>query len=105
MNDLKISDSISINGVCLTVAKSSMNIFTLDIVPETLEKSNLNELLEGDLVNLERAMKVSDRFGGHILQLLQLDRTKASSGTLAVSYTPLSPHVARPTHTTGQEAL
>ena len=95
MNDLKISDSISINGVCLTVAKSSMNIFTLDIVPETLEKSNLNELLEGDFVNLERAMRVSDRFGGHILQghietlgVILDKQQKRDNATLSVGLDP-----------------
>jgi len=68
MDDLKIGDSISINGVCLTLAQIKDNQFTVDLVPETLDKSNLGELLEGDYVNLERAMKASDRFSGHILQ-------------------------------------
>ena len=68
MDDLNIGDSISINGVCLTLAQKKDNQFTVDLVPETLDKSNLGELLEGDYVNLERAMKASDRFSGHILQ-------------------------------------
>ena len=68
MDDLNIGDSISINGVCLTLAQIKDNQFTVDLVPETLDKSNLGELLEGDYVNLERAMKASDRFSGHILQ-------------------------------------
>ena len=68
MDDLKIGDSISINGVCLTVTEKKEKDFCLDLVSETLEKSNLGELIEGNYVNLERAMQASDRFGGHILQ-------------------------------------
>ena len=68
MDDLKIGDSISINGVCLTVTEKKEKVFSLDLVPETLDKSNLGELIEGNYVNLERAMQASDRFGGHILQ-------------------------------------
>ena len=68
MDDLNKGDSIAINGVCLTVTQKKAKEFSLDLVPETLDKSNLGELIEGDYVNLERAMKVSDRFGGHILQ-------------------------------------
>ena len=68
MDDLKIGDSIAVNGVCLTVTQKQENQFNLDLVPETLDQSNLGELIEGNYVNLERAMKVSSRFGGHILQ-------------------------------------
>ena len=68
MDDLNIGDSIAINGVCLTVTEKKEKDFCLDLVPETLEKSNLGELIEGNYVNLERAMQASDRFGGHILQ-------------------------------------
>ena len=68
MDDLNIGDSISINGVCLTVTEKKEKEFNLDLVPETLEKSNLGELIEGNYVNLERAMQASDRIGGHILQ-------------------------------------
>ncbi len=68
IDDLKIGDSISINGVCLTVIQKKEKIFSLDLVPETLDISNLGEIIVGDYVNLERAMKASDRLGGHILQ-------------------------------------
>ena len=68
MDDLKKGDSISVNGVCLTVIKHTNNLFTLDLVSETLVKSNLGDLIEGDFVNLERALKANGRFGGHILQ-------------------------------------
>ena len=68
MDDLMIGDSISVNGVCLTVVEKEKDSFSMEIVEETLNKSNLGELTVGDFVNLERAMKVSDRFGGHIVQ-------------------------------------
>ena len=68
VDDLKIGDSISVNGVCLTITKNGGDSFCIDLVEETLNKSNLGELKVGDFVNLERAMKVSDRLGGHIVQ-------------------------------------
>ena len=68
MDDLNIGDSISINGVCLTVTEKKEKVFSMDLMPETLDKSNLGELIEGNDVNLERAMRACDRFGGHILQ-------------------------------------
>ena len=68
MDDLNIGDSIAINGVCLTVTKLIKDSFSIDLVEETLNKSNLGELKEGDYVNLERSLKISDRFGGHIVQ-------------------------------------
>ena len=68
IDDLKTGDSISVNGVCLTIVKRGKDSFCMDLVEETLNKSNLGELKVGDSVNLERAMKVSDRLGGHIVQ-------------------------------------
>ncbi len=68
MDDLKIGHSISVNGVCLTIVEKDKDSFCMDLVEETLNKSNLGELTKGDYVNLERAMKASDRFGGHIVQ-------------------------------------
>ena len=67
-NDVKIGDSISINGVCLTVTKINNQEFNFDIINETLEKSNLGDLSIGSNVNLERALSLSSRFNGHILQ-------------------------------------
>ena len=68
MDDLKMGDSISVNGVCLTVIKNTANSFCLDLVRETLDKSNLGDISKGDSVNLERALKANGRFGGHIIQ-------------------------------------
>ncbi|MDP7226726.1 MAG: riboflavin synthase [SAR202 cluster bacterium] len=68
MDDLSVSDSISINGTCLTVTALDDNGFSVDVVPETLRRTNLSDLTAGDSVNLERPMKADDRFGGHIVQ-------------------------------------
>ncbi|WP_007027123.1 riboflavin synthase [Saccharomonospora iraqiensis] len=66
--DAKHGDSIAVNGVCLTVTEVSADEFTVDVVPETLERTSLHGIEPGRLVNLERAMAASDRFGGHIVQ-------------------------------------
>ena len=68
MDDIKIGDSISVNGVCLTIVEIKKKYFCMDLVEETLNKSNLGELKVGDFINLERAMKATSRFGGHIVQ-------------------------------------
>lgn len=66
-DDVKIGDSISTNGVCLTVAKISGEGFDADVMAETLRRSNLGDLKVGSKVNLERAMQCNGRFGGHIV--------------------------------------
>ena len=63
----QIGDSISVNGVCLTVTTMGAASFTADTMPETLKRSNLGELRSGSPVNLERALRLGDRFGGHIV--------------------------------------
>ncbi|SVD20016.1 uncharacterized protein METZ01_LOCUS372870 [marine metagenome] len=68
MDDLRVGDSISVNGVCLTIVKKRKDSFCMDLIEETLNKSNLGELTVGDHINLERSMKISDRFNGHIVQ-------------------------------------
>ena len=68
MSDLKVSDSINVNGTCLTVTSRDDASFSVDVVPETLRRTNLGALKEGSPVNLERPLAVSDRFGGHIVQ-------------------------------------
>ena len=87
MDDLKVSDSICVNGACLTVTRldaayaaprdegrpgcpvgAPRGIFSVDTVPETLRRTNLGGLSVGDPVNLERPMKTDGRFGGHIVQ-------------------------------------
>lgn len=67
MDDVKIGDSISTNGVCLTVSKLKSNGFTADVMPESMKRTNLGELKQRSAVNLERAMSANGRFGGHIV--------------------------------------
>lgn len=66
-SDLKIGDSVAVNGVCLTAAEISGNTFTADVMNETLNRSSLSVLKSGSHVNLERAMAADGRFGGHIV--------------------------------------
>jgi len=65
---LILGDSISVEGVCLTVVSLSPSSFTVDIVEETLKKTNLSHLKEGDFVNLERALLFQGRINGHFVQ-------------------------------------
>ncbi len=67
LSDIKIGDSICTNGICLTVTDFAENYFAADVMPETLRRTSLEELNIGGTVNLERAMKFTDRFGGHIV--------------------------------------
>lgn len=67
MSDLKLGDSVSTNGVCLTVSALTDSTFSADVMQETLQKSNLAKLKPNEFVNLERAMHVNSRFGGHIV--------------------------------------
>ena len=66
--ELKIDQSVSHNGVCLTVVEIDNTSYTVTAVDETLQKSNLGELAKGDLVNLERAMVMGSRLDGHLVQ-------------------------------------
>jgi len=67
-NELKIDQSVSHNGVCLTVTETTNNTHTVTAVKETLEKSSLGSFSVDDLVNLERAMKLGERLDGHLVQ-------------------------------------
>lgn len=67
-NELKIDQSVSHNGVCLTVVGINNDNYTVTAIRETLEKTNLGEWKAGNLVNLERGMKLGDRLDGHIVQ-------------------------------------
>lgn len=67
-NELKIDQSVSHNGVCLTVVALTENTHTVTAIQETLEKSNLDDLKVGNKVNLERCMQMNGRLDGHIVQ-------------------------------------
>ncbi|PKB70162.1 MAG: hypothetical protein BZY77_01235 [SAR202 cluster bacterium Io17-Chloro-G5] len=66
--DLKLGDSIAVNGACLTAIDFSRNGFSVDMSPETMRRTSLGQLSAGGPVNLERALLASDRMGGHIVQ-------------------------------------
>ena len=66
--DASLGDSISVNGCCLTVAAMHGNTFTADLMAETLTRTTMGSQAPGDPVNLERALRASDRLGGHIVQ-------------------------------------
>ncbi|MBD0380648.1 riboflavin synthase [Paenibacillus sedimenti] len=68
LEDVHLGDSISVNGVCLTVIAYDTDSFSVDVMPETYRKTNLRKLQNGTRVNLERAMAANGRFGGHIVQ-------------------------------------
>ncbi|MQG66599.1 MAG: riboflavin synthase [SAR202 cluster bacterium] len=68
MDDLGVKDSISVNGACLTVVSVEENLFKVNVVPETLRRTDLGDLSVGDKVNLERAAQLGGRLGGHIVQ-------------------------------------
>ena len=66
--DLKLGDSVSVNGACLTITSLDDAGFTVGLAPETLRRTSLGEVVVGSHVNLERALRASDRLGGHIVQ-------------------------------------
>jgi riboflavin synthase len=68
LRDVAVGDSIAVNGVCLTVVSFDAQHFIADVMPETVDKTTLHELKPGSPVNLERALQVGARLGGHIVQ-------------------------------------
>jgi riboflavin synthase len=64
---LKVGDSISANGACLTVTRFGSDYFMVDVMPETILQTNFSALKQGSTVNLERALKLIDRVGGHLV--------------------------------------
>ena len=67
LDGIKIGDSIDTNGICLTVVNFGENFFAADVMPETFRKTSLSEVKIGGFINLERALQVGSRFGGHIV--------------------------------------
>jgi len=68
LKDLQPGGSIAVNGVCLTVTTCDEKSFSVDIMPETLQRTNLGQLHAGDRVNLERPLKLNGEIGGHLVQ-------------------------------------
>lgn len=67
LEDASIGDSIAVNGVCLTAATIGSNVFSADVMPETMRRTNLSFLRTGSPVNLERALTLGGRLGGHLV--------------------------------------
>ncbi len=67
LSDVNVGDSIAVNGVCLTVTSFKANEFAVDVMPETLRRSSLKSISVGSPVNLERALSLASRLGGHIV--------------------------------------
>jgi len=67
-DELKIDQSVAHNGICMTVVSIDKNLYTVTAIGETIKKTNLSHLKVGDIINLERAMKLGDRLDGHIVQ-------------------------------------
>jgi riboflavin synthase len=97
-DDLKLGDSVSINGVCLTITQFTQTSFHVTAVPETLQRTNLNFLNVKESVNIERSLKHGDRIGGHYVQghvdcvgqVLELQR----EGSALLVKISLPPHLA-----------
>ena len=66
--ELKIDQSLCHNGVCLTVVNIDNDVYTVNVISESIERSNFGEIITGDTVNIERSMSVNSRFDGHIVQ-------------------------------------
>ena len=67
LGDVKMGDSIAVDGACLTVVDFTSGSFTVDVMPETFDRTTLSLKKSGDAVNLERTLRVGDRLGGHIV--------------------------------------
>ena len=68
VKELKVDQSVAHNGVCLTITDITDNIYSVDIISESLDRSNLGALLPGNKVNLERSVTLNDRLDGHLVQ-------------------------------------
>jgi riboflavin synthase len=92
-DDIKIGDSVSINGVCQTITIIKGNSFTVQAVEETMQRTTFGNLHQGDPVNLERSLRPSDRLGGHIVQghvdcVGRVVSVKNQSGNILLSISP-----------------
>ena len=67
-NELKIDQSLCHNGVCLTVVDIHDDVYTVNVISESIERSNFKDIIPGDIINIERSMSVNSRFDGHIVQ-------------------------------------
>ena len=99
VEEIAIGDSVAVNGACLTVTSKRDRLLTFDVSPESLATTTLGSLRNGNSVNLERALRLGDRMGGHIVTghidcIGHLSRTSESSGNRVLQFT-LPPESAR----------
>jgi len=97
--EIAIGDSVAVNGACLTVTASTLRSLTFDVSPESLSRTTIGKLCSGSAVNLERALKLGDRLGGHIVSghidcAGQLVRSENRAGNHQLQFT-LPPAHAR----------
>lgn len=100
LENVAIGDSISVNGVCLTVTSHERDSFTVDVMPQTYRSSNLSTLGSGSPVNLERALAANGRFGGHIVQghvdgTAQIVSIERDQNAVLFTFTADDPHMMR----------
>jgi riboflavin synthase len=100
---LKPDQSLAHNGVCLTVTETDTAFYSVTLIKETLERSNLGSLKAGDIVNLERCMQVGDRLDGHIVQghvdqtgIIEKIENAEGSYKFSISYDQKSGHLTVP---------
>lgn len=89
LEDISLGDSIAVNGVCLTVTEYGKEYFVVDAIESTVKKTNLYTLRKNSIVNLERAMSMNSRFGGHIVQghvdsIAILKKTRKESNSIVL---------------------
>lgn len=97
--EIAIGDSVAVNGACLTVTEKSSTALTFDVSPESMSRTTIGSVRKGSRVNLERALKLGDRLGGHIVSghidcVGQLSRSEERSGNHQLHFT-LPPEHAR----------
>ena len=96
--DVALGDSIAVNGACLTVTAIGGGSFSFDVSPETLDRSTLGQLAPGAAVNLERALQLSDRLGGHIVTghidcTAQISARRDEAGNIVFAFRLPAEHV------------
>jgi riboflavin synthase len=98
--EIRLGDSVAVNGVCLTVTHQDNAGLIFDVSPETMDRSTLGGLRSGHRVNLERALRLSDRLGGHIVTghvdcIARVEERREQSGAVVFAFRLLEPVMAR----------
>ena len=99
-SEIRLGDSVAVNGVCLTVTHQDNAGLIFDVSPETMDRSTLGGLRSGNRVNLERALRLSDRLGGHIVTghvdcIARVEERREQSGAVVFAFRLLEPAMAR----------